>query len=123
MSVFLLSMLLCTILEYSVLEYFTSWFLEFLWGIRWWDYSGHVLNLNGRVCLLGAVVFGLGGTALVCLFLPFYEKLFHNIPLKWKGAVCLLLLLIFIADGARCAMKPNTGIGITSSSESSAFFR
>ena len=118
MSVFLLSMLLCTILEYL-----TSLFLEYRWGIRWWDYSGHVLNLNGRVCLLGAVVFGLGGTALVCLFLPFYEKLYHKIPFKWKRAVCLLLLLIFIADGARCAMKPNTGIGITSSSESSTFFR
>ena len=58
--VFLLSMALC-----SGLEYFTSWFLERLWGIRWWDYSGHAWNLNGRICLLGAVVFGLGGTGLI----------------------------------------------------------
>ena len=63
--VFLLSMALC-----SGLEYFTSWFLERLWGIRWWDYSGHAWNLNGRICLLGAVVFGLGGTGLVYLTIP-----------------------------------------------------
>ena len=69
LSVFALSMLICTILEYL-----TSFFLERKWGIRWWDYSGHFLNLNGRICLLGAIVFGLGGTALVCLFLLFTKN-------------------------------------------------
>lgn len=43
LSVFALSMLICTILEYL-----TSFFLERKWGIRWWDYSGHFLNLNGE---------------------------------------------------------------------------
>ncbi|MDO4934457.1 MAG: hypothetical protein Q4E71_07620, partial [Prevotella sp.] len=33
-----------------------------------WDYSGHFLNINGRICLLGAVSFGAGGTALICVF-------------------------------------------------------
>lgn len=108
LSVFFLSMLICT-----VLEYLTSLFLEHRWGIRWWDYSGHFLNLHGRVCLLGATVFGLGGTALVCLFLPFYEKLYGQIPPKRRRLICLLFLLVFIADGTRCAVKPNTGKGIS----------
>lgn len=109
--VFVLSMSICT-----VLEYLTSLFLEYRWGIRWWDYSGHFLNLNGRVCLLGAIVFGLGGMALVCLFLPYYEKIFERISPKWRRAVCLFLLLLFAADGAWCAMKPNIGTGISFSS-------
>ena len=115
--VFCLSLSICT-----VLEYLTSYFLEHKWGIRWWDYSGHFLNLNGRICLLGAIVFGLGGTALVCLFLPFYEKLFERITSGWRKAVCLLLLLIFIVDGAHCAMHPNTGAGISFSSNNFSFF-
>ncbi len=106
--VFLLSAAVC-----SVLEYFTSWFLEALWGIRWWDYSGHVLNLNGRICLAGAVIFGLGGTALVCLLLPLYEKLYRRIPRKWRVAACLLLLFLFIADATYCAVRPNVGRGIS----------
>lgn len=118
LSVFVLSMAACTILEYL-----TSLFLERKWGIRWWDYSGHYLNLNGRVCLLGAVVFGLGGTLLVCLFLPFYERLYQRIPPKWRIGICFLLLFLFIGDGAWCAMHPNTGIGISYSSESFVSFR
>lgn len=116
--VFLLSMLICT-----VLEYFTSLFLERKWGIRWWDYSGHFLNLNGRVCLLGAVVFGFGGAALVCLFLPFFEKLYERIASKWRIALCFLLLLVFIGDGAWSAMHPNTGDGISYSSDNFALFQ
>ena len=115
--VFSLSLSVCT-----VLEYLTSYFLEHKWGIRWWNYSSHFLNINGRVCLLGAVVFGLGGTALVCLFLPFYEKLFERITPGWRKAVCLFLLLVFIIDGARCATRPNTGAGLSFSSNDFSFF-
>lgn len=115
--VFSLSLSICT-----VLEYLTSYFLEHRWGVRWWDYSGHFFNINGRVCLLGAVVFGLGGTALVCLFLPFYEKRFERITPVWRKAVCLFLLLVFIIDGARCAMRPNTGVGISFSSKDFSIF-
>lgn len=116
--VFVFSMTVCT-----VLEYLTSFFLERKWGIRWWDYSGHFLNLSGRVCLLGAVVFGLGGTILVCLFLPIYEKLYERISPKWRIITALFLLLVFIADGARCAMHPNTGSGISYLSDRSVLFR
>lgn len=118
LSVFALSMLICT-----VLEYLTSFFLERKWGIRWWDYSGHFLNLSGRVCLLGAVVFGLGGTALVCLFFPFYENIYERISPRWRRISAFFLLLAFIVDSAWCAMHPNTGAGISFSSGSSVLFR
>lgn len=107
--VFLLSAVVC-----SVLEYLTSFFLENKWGIRWWDYSGHILNINGRICLIGAVFFGLGGTALICVFLPLYEKIYHKLSKKWLITVCLLLLLVFVADAAYCAVRPNVGYGISS---------
>ncbi len=96
----------------SVLEYLTSFFLEHKWGIRWWDYSGHFLNLNGRICLLGVITFGIGGTLLICLILPWYEKLYEKLPDRWKTALCIVLILIFTVDGAWCAMYPNTGEGI-----------
>ena len=109
---FFLSALLC-----SVLEYLTSFFLERRFGVRWWDYSGHFLNISGRICLLGTVTFGLGGTALVCLFLPFYEKMYRRIPKKWRAALCLVFLLVFVIDAAYCTTHPNMGDGISSQPE------
>lgn len=106
--VFLLSMAIC-----SVLEYLTSFYLERRWGIRWWDYSGHFLNISGRICLLGAVTFGLGGTALVCYLHPIYDRIYLNIPKKWRIISCILLLILFIADATYCTMRPNMGRGIS----------
>lgn len=111
--VFLLSALVC-----CVLEYFTGYFLELRWGLKWWDYSGHFLNLDGRVCLAGAILFGLGGMALVCFFLPLYERIYAGISAKWRIALCLLLLLVFVLDATYCAVRPNTGEGISSAWES-----
>lgn len=108
LRVFCLSLIVC-----SVLEYLTSYFLELRWGIRWWDYSGHFLNISGRICLLGAVVFGIGGTALVCLFLPLYQKIYNRLSQKWRLIFMIVLLLIFAADAAYCTMSPNTGYGIS----------
>lgn len=106
--VFLLSALFC-----SVLEYLTSYFLEKRFGIRWWDYSGHFLNISGRICLLGVIAFGFCGVALACLYLPLYNRIYSRMSKKWRFTLCLLLLAVFVADGAYCAVKPNAGKGIT----------
>ncbi|MBQ6312093.1 MAG: DUF975 family protein, partial [Lachnospiraceae bacterium] len=54
----------------GIVEYFTSLFLELSAGMRWWDYTGYFLNLNGRICAEGLLVFALGGAAVVYLAMP-----------------------------------------------------
>ncbi len=49
----------------SVLEYFTSWLMEKLFHMRWWDYSHYRFQINGRVCLLNSTCFGLA-CVLLC---------------------------------------------------------
>ncbi|MGI5873964.1 MAG: putative ABC transporter permease [Bacillota bacterium] len=43
----------------SALEYATSFLMEKLFHMRWWDYSAHRFNIKGRVCLLNSTLFGL----------------------------------------------------------------
>ena len=105
---FLLSMVIC-----SVLEYATGAFMEWKWGLRWWDYSGHFLNLNGHICLVGAVGFGLGGMLLNCYVMPYYMRLYHKLSIKWRKILCGVLLVVFIIDLIWCLMRPNTGENIT----------
>lgn len=115
---FLLSAAVCSLVEYG-----TSVFLEWRWGMRWWDYSGYAANLNGRICLLGAVCFGLGGMLLNCYLMPVYMKLYHKIPSGRRLALCIFLLLIFVLDATYCAVSPNRGWGIASPISAVLLFR
>ncbi|QWT17857.1 putative ABC transporter permease [Collinsella sp. zg1085] len=57
---FLTSAVLCCALEYVaavMLEHFTH--------ARFWDYSDFPLNIQGRICLYGALLFG-AGAVLIC---------------------------------------------------------
>lgn len=54
-----------------VLEYGTSWALEKLFHAYWWDYSDKPLNINGRVCFLYSVGFGVAGLLVVYFIAPF----------------------------------------------------
>ena len=82
----------------SVIEYFTSWLLEMLFHVMWWDYSQRKFNLHGRICLAGAVTFGVMGT-LICHFVhPPLEQAILSLPYKTACIVAGSLFTVFIVD-------------------------
>lgn len=83
----------CTF-TFSILEYFTSYLLEKLFKVRWWDYSKRKFNLNGRICLANIIFFGLIGTFITYVVHPFLIKMFSNIT----NSVSIFFLVIFILD-------------------------
>ena len=92
--VFLLSMLVCSLLEYA-----TSFILEKIYHVRWWDYSeSHKFNLNGRICLQNSLLFGLAG-----LFIVYFVhggaveplvNLLDSVALTVLAWIALVLLLL-----------------------------
>ena len=106
---FFASIVLC-----GFVEYFTSLYLELSCGRRWWNYNGYFLNLNGRICAEGLLVFGLGGVAIVYVIAPLLDNLFRKINVKIVGAVCTALIVVFMADVIYSKKNPNTGKGISS---------
>lgn len=106
--VFVLSLLVCTLLEY-----FTSYFLEVTQGMRWWDYSNYLININGRVCLEGAIIFGLAGCLVIYVAEPFFMKLFNKVPLKIKVCITVIFIVLFLFDFGYTYSHPNIGEGIT----------
>lgn len=105
---FFLTVLICGIVEYG-----TSWYLEVTKGTKWWDYSGYFLNLNGRICAEGLLLFGLGGCAFIYLLAPLFAGLYEEIPLHRRKLICVLLLTAFMADFSYAQTHPNMGKGIT----------
>lgn len=83
-----------------VLEYATSYFLEKMFHARWWDYSHLPLNINGRVCLLFTVCFGLAGIVIVNFFIPYIAALGHILYPAVFELLALLFMFIFGMDMA-----------------------
>lgn len=103
-----------TVVLCGFLEYMTSWVMEIVNdGTKWWDYSGYFLNLNGRICAEGLLVFGVGGLAIVYMIAPIIDELLSRLNEKKVGTVCAVLMIAFAADAAYSHFYPNTGEGIT----------
>ena len=101
----------------GIIEYFTSWILEITHdGQRWWNYTGYYLNLNGRICAEGLLVFGIGGAAFIYVLAPWADNLIVRIRSSLLWGICIALLAVFVTDVVYSSFVPNTGKGITSSS-------
>lgn len=93
LAVFLKSILVC-----SVLEYFTSYFMEKLFHARWWDYSKNKYNINGRICLETMLPFGILSTIVIYvihLLVIKFVALFSNTLLI---ILTVLFGILFIVD-------------------------
>ena len=97
----------------GIVEYTTSWYLEVTKGMRWWDYTGYFLNLNGRICGEGLMVFALGGMAAVYLLVPVLDTMWSKLKPKVLAGICIVLLVCFAADMIYTQLVPNVGDGIT----------
>ena len=106
---FSMAVLLC-----GCIEYFTGFFLELTHnGQKWWDYTGYFLNLHGRICAEGLLVFGVGGMAFVYVIAPLIDNWVKEHLNKRLSTACLVLLLLFGADVVYSHFEPNVGEGVT----------
>ncbi len=98
----------------GIVEYATSWVTSQLYHQQWWDYSGYFLNLNGRICAEGLLVFGIGGLSIAYFIAPLLDNVIHRIPQKTVILLSIVLLSFFLTDTCYSARHPNEGDGITS---------
>ena len=82
----------------SITEYLTSYIMEKIFKARWWDYTNEPFNLNGRICLINSIAFGMLGVLLIKFINPFFSNLLLKInPLLFNIISCTLFVL-FILD-------------------------
>lgn len=90
---FIMSTIIC-----SVIEYLTSYIMEKIYKLRWWDYSHKKFNINGRICLTSSIFFGLGGVLIMKFINPLITKLFTITPNLVLIIIAVIAFLIFITD-------------------------
>lgn len=66
----------------SITEYLTSFLVEMVMHTKWWDYSNNILNINGRICLLYSVFWGILTIFLVKKFNPLLDQLINKIETR-----------------------------------------
>lgn len=106
-------MFLCLVIEYMKFRY-----IEMTTGMRYGDYTGIFLSINGRICIECTLFFGLGGCLCVYIVAPFLERELQKITKKVKIAVCMLLTLMFSGNVVYSHFHPHIGEEITDTIES-----
>ena len=87
-----------TVIVCSVIEYFTSWIMEKLFKIRWWDYSSRKFNVDGRICLSNSFLFGFAGLLIAYVLYPLLEKFFGLFSSSVLLLIALLFFIVFMTD-------------------------
>ena len=83
----------------SLLEYIMSWGQEFVFGSCAWDYSGEFLNINGRICLLYSLFWGIIGVLWIKVLYPWFMKKYKKMNKKIWGKVAIGLFIFLLFDG------------------------
>jgi uncharacterized membrane protein len=88
---------------YSVLiggvsEYIISFLGELLFKVKFWDYTGYFLNINGRTTIPFMLFWGVLGVILIKVLYPSISKLIEKAPYKPAQAIYIATLVFMFFD-------------------------
>lgn len=101
---------LVAFLSGTVTEYICSLGQEICFGSVAWDYSKLPLNINGRVCLLYSLFWGVLGVFWVKAVIPLLQKVFSSVKLPHERLLVSAFIVFFVFDcvlSASAALRMN----------------
>lgn len=100
--VFMGSFVFCTLIEYG-----TGVYLEITKGRTWWNYKNIPFNIDGKICLLSSVLFGIAGILLIYFIAPKLKKVYERLDYKKAAILILFLMAIYTLDFIHSTNHPN----------------
>jgi len=82
----------------TLLEYGTGFALEKVFRTKYWDYSTHRYNFQGRICLENSLLFGLMCVVGILFIHPTLLDLLESIPETVLPWVAGIFVLYFVCD-------------------------
>ena len=102
-------------------EYFVAWLLETTTHVKYWDYSNFRFNLQGRICLWVALVWGVLSYLVIFYIHPPIAELFLDIPVVLKYVLCGVLAVVLAVDATltirHLALMSKLVVGVTTLGE------
>ena len=90
---FIASMIILTIWEYIV-----GVFLEKTFHTKYWDYSDHKINFQGRICLTNSIYWGILGVVFVKYIHPFMQEIIEKVNIDVLHFVVTISSIVFVVD-------------------------
>ena len=86
----------------SIIEYLVSWIGEIILHVKWWDYSGMPLNLNGRICLLYSIFWGFLALYLMVSLNPKIDKFISFVKTlinpRFVKTIMIMAIILMLLD-------------------------
>ena len=84
----------------SAVEYGTSYLQELIFGSTSWDYSHHLFNIDGRISLQMAAIWGILGILFIKLLYPMLCRVMAKAQGKQPAIISFALSVFMLADFA-----------------------
>lgn len=82
----------------TIWEYIVGVMLEKIFHTKYWDYSDHKFNFQGRICFTNSICWGILGVVFVKYIHPYVEKIISNIDIKLLYYVISIITLVVLVD-------------------------
>ena len=105
--------IILTVVVCGLTEYLSAKIIEDGSLTRYWNYKGYFLNLDGRICFEGMLIFAVMGMVAVYLAAPAIDNLLSKAPTKIFVPIVVVLMATFVADFIYSHDHPNGGAGIS----------
>ena len=79
-------------------EYLVGVLLEKIFHTKYWDYSDHKFNFQGRICLTNSVYWGVLGVIFVRYIHPFVVQLLTHVNSTLLNYIVSIIFVVFIVD-------------------------
>ncbi len=89
---------ICGMIGATILELFTGWTMEKLFKVKYWDYTGKFLNVQGHICLECSLFWGFLSIVMTYILHKPIEKLVLGLPKIALYIITIIILVIFVSD-------------------------
>lgn len=100
---FLVSLFVLTVWEYLV-----GCLLEKAFQTKYWDYSDHQFNFQGRICLSNSIYWGILGIVFIRFIHPFVQQRLAMIDMGWIKAIVTVTAVLMLIDAIVSIIKLKT---------------
>ena len=90
---FFIAMIILTIWEYIV-----GVLLEKIFKTKYWDYSDHKFNFQGRICLTNSIYWGVLGVVFVKYIHPFIQGIISKVDIQILYYISSIITVVFLVD-------------------------